>query len=145
MFRHRTLIAATAAACALGSGAAAFAADGAPAPSRVTVTPAPTLKAGDMPPGDVPGVRAIRRGKPIPAGYVLVGQTVAATRGATAAGAYLRFRCPDAKRLRSFVASGRVGFVADRTYAGHRETFVGSFPPFGKDTQVSGTLYAVCR
>jgi hypothetical protein len=145
MFPHRTLIAAIAVACAMGTGAVALAAGGTQSPTRLSVTPATTLTAGDMPPGDVPGVRAIRRGTPIPAGYVLVGQTVDATRGAKAAGAFLRFACPGTKRLRSFVASGRVGFVADRPYVNHRQTFVGSFPPFGKETEVSGTLWAVCR
>jgi hypothetical protein len=112
----------------------------------VTVTPVTTLHAGDKAPGDAPGVKAIRRGKTIPAGYELPGQKVDITRGSKAAGASLRFQCPGHKRLRSFLTTGHAGFEADRAYVDHRATFVSSFPGFaGGATHVSGIVYAVCR
>ncbi len=109
MLHHRTLIAVLAVCCALAASAVAGAAGDSATPTQVSVTQVATLKAGDTAPGDVPGVRAIRRGRAIPAGYELIGQKVDVTRGAKAAGAYLRFQCPGTKRLRSFVATGRVG------------------------------------
>jgi len=51
----------------------------------------------------------IREGKPIPRGYVLVGQQVDIQRGAKTAGAALRFTCPGAKRLMTFGTTGDAG------------------------------------
>jgi hypothetical protein len=61
-------------------------------------------------------VSAVRRGKPIPPGYVLVGRKIDIKRGKSAAGAGLRYHCPDGMRLRTF-----------------------------GESQSSGTLYAVGR
>jgi hypothetical protein len=132
-------IAALAATAVLGiSGIAAAAAEG---PTEVTVEPAPTLTAADKAPFDAAGVRAIRRGKPIPAGYVLIGQKVTIKRGKIPAGATLFFKCPGSKRLKTFGTIGRAGFVANRDYVDHRQTYVSSYS--GRDT--TGTIYAVCR
>ena len=90
------------------------------------------------------GVKAIRRGKPIPAGYVLVGQKVEVQRGAETAGAALRFTCPDGKRLKTFGVTGQAGCLASQNYEDHRTTNVMSFPP-PHQQQASGTVYAVCR
>jgi hypothetical protein len=145
MFRHRRTIAALSAACLTAGAGAAIAAEGA-APTQVTVTPVASLQRGDTAPGDVAGVKAIRRGKPIPSGYELVGQRVDVERGAKVAGAYLRFQCPGAKRLRSFLVTGSAGFIAERSYVGHKTTFVGSFPGFADGaTHRAGVVYAVCR
>ena len=146
MFNRTRLIAAIGCAAALGGSGVAMAADG---PTQVAVSDAPTLSAGTTAPFDAPGVRSIRRGKPIPRGYVLVGQTVEVTRGtrggnAGRAGAALVFRCPGTKRLRTFGVVGNAGFTATRNYAGHRETRVFSFAPPTLD-HATGTLYAVCR
>lgn len=132
-------IAALAATVAIGvTGIAAAASDG---PTQVTVEPAVTLNAGDRAPFDVPGVKAIRRGKPIPASYVLIGQQVTIKRGKLPAGAALFFKCPDGKRLKSFATTGKAGFSANQAYVDHRQTYVSSFS--GRDA--TGIVYAVCR
>jgi hypothetical protein len=142
MIKHRRLIATLSCVTALGAAGAAVAADGA---TDIKVTAAPTLTAGQRAPFDAPGVRSIRRGKPIPAGYRLIGQQVDITRGAKSAGAALTFRCPQGKRLRTFGLVGNAGFSAvSRNYPGHRQTTIVSFAPPTLDHAV-GTVYAVCR
>jgi hypothetical protein len=141
MIKHRRLIATLGCVTALGAAGAAVAADGA---TEIKVSAAPTLSAGTQAPFDAPGVRAIRRGKPIPAGYQLIGQQVDITRGAKTAGAALIFRCPQAKTLRTFGLVGNAGFVAPTNYVRHRQTMVFSFAP-PKLQHATGTVYAVCR
>ena len=144
---HRTrLIAALGCTAALAGSGVAAAADG---PTRISVGDAATLKAGQKAPFDAPGVKAVRRGKAIPSGYVLVGQTVEVTRGARggnakSAGAALTFRCPGTKTLRTFGVVGNAGFSAPRDYVRHRQTQVFSFAPPTLE-HATGTLYAVCR
>jgi hypothetical protein len=141
VLNHRKAIATLTCLAALGGSGVALAADG---PTQVTVQDAPTLRAGQTAPFDAPGVRAIRRGKAIPSGYVLVGQQVAIQRGTRNAGAALFFKCPDAKRLQTFGVIGDAGFSAPRDYVDHRQTQILSFGPPTKQ-QSSGTVYAVCR
>ena len=142
MIKHRRLIATLGCLAALGGAGVAVAADGA---TDIKVTAAPTLSAGQTAPFDAAGVKAVRRGKPIPVGYVLVGQTVDIQRGAKSAGAALTFRCPGAKTLRTFGVVGNAGFSAvDRNYPGHRQTAVMSFAP-PRLAHATGTVYAVCR
>jgi hypothetical protein len=149
--RTTTLVASALAAAALGAGGTALAATSADdsKPTTVAVSPAPTLNAGTIAPFDAPGVKAIRRGKAIPAGYVLVGYRIQIHRGTKMAGAALRFACPDGKRLRSFGIIGRAGFLADREYVDHKVTWVSSTPgmnsPDGPLTDADGSLYAICR
>jgi hypothetical protein len=144
MTTHRRLAAALgclAAVAAAGTGAA-VAADGA---TQIEVRAAPTLGPGQTAPFDAAGVKAIRRGKPIPAGYRLIGRQVDITRGASAAGAALTFRCPQGKTLRTFGTIGNAGFTAtSRTYPGHRQTTIVSFAP-PQLQRATGTVYAVCR
>ena len=142
MIKHRRLVATLGCLAAVGGAGVAVAADGA---TDIKVTAAPTLSAGQTAPFDAAGVKAVRRGKPIPAGYVLVGQTVDIQRGAKSAGAALTFRCPGSKTLRTFGVVGNAGFTAvDRNYPGHRQTAVMSFPP-PRVAHSTGTVYAVCR
>ena len=147
MIKHHRLIATLGCVTALGAvGAAgvAVAADGA---TDIKVSAAPTLTAGQQAPFDAPGVRTIRRGKPIPSGYRLIGQQVDITRGTSArnAGAALTFRCPVGKTLRTFGTVGNAGFTAaNRDYPGHRQTTIFSFAPPTLD-HATGTIYAVCR
>jgi hypothetical protein len=139
---HRTLTAAALAAIAGFAGpTSALAQDG---PTSVTVQPQTRLVAGQTAPFDAPGVRGIRRGRAIPAGYVLVGQRVTIVRGRNLAGAALSFRCPGGKRLKTFGVVGRAGFSATRNYLNRRQTIVVSLPS-GRDTRSTGTIYAVCR
>lgn len=142
---HTKLLALSAALAAGATGTVATAAAQTTQPAlphgatAATVTPVASLHAGQTAPFDVPGVKAIRRGKAIPAGYVLPGRHVT-TQGSSSAGASILFRCPDHKRLRSFATQGSAGFVAYRDYVGKRATVVDSFRSGG-----DGTIYAVCR
>ena len=144
MIKHRRLIAilsGLAAVAAAGTGAA-IAADGA---TQIQVQAVATLGPGQTAPFDAPGVKAIRRGKPIPSGYRLIGQQVDITRGAKNAGAALTFRCPAGKTLRRFGVVGDAGFTAtSRNYPGHRQTTIVSFAP-PQLQHPTGTVYALCR
>jgi len=146
MITRTRLVATIGCLAALGGSGVALAADG---PTQIAVTDAPSLRAGRTAPFDAPGLRSIRRGRPIPRGYVLVGQTVDVTRGtrggdAKSAGAALTFRCPGTKTLRTFGVVGNAGFAASTDYVRHRQTRVFSFAPPTLD-HATGTLYAVCR
>jgi hypothetical protein len=142
--RTRSIAAALTAVAALGAGGTALAQTAGQEPTTVTVTPVTALKAGDTSPFDVAGVKAIRRGKTIPAGYVLPGYRVQIEKGAKTAGAALRFSCPGAKRLQSFAIKGQAGFSSDGRYVGHRDALVSSFPS-GRWDAPDGIVYAVCR
>ena len=141
MIKHRRLIATLGCLAAVGAAGTAVAADGA---AVIKVQAAPTLGPGQAAPFDAPGVRAIRRGKPIPSGYRLIGQQVDIQRGAQTAGAALLFRCPHGKTLRTFGVVGNAGFSAPRDYARHRQTTIVSFAPPTLD-HATATVYAVCR
>jgi hypothetical protein len=146
MSKRTRLIATIGCVTALGGAGVAMAADG---PTQIAVSDAPAITAGQTAPFDAAGVRSIRRGKPIPRGYVLVGQTVEVTRGtrggnAKSAGAALSFKCPGTKTLRTFGVVGNAGFTAPTDYVRHRQTRVFSFAPPTLD-HATGTLYAVCR
>lgn len=152
LLSRKTAFAAAIATAALGAGGTALAQTQSTTstPTSIEVSPAPPLAAGTTAPFDAPGVKAIRRGKPIPAGYVLVGYRVQVHRGTKMAGAALRFQCPDHKRLRSFGITGHAGFAADRDYVGHNVTWVMSTPGMrdasGKALDsADGNLYAICR
>ncbi len=136
----KKLLATAAVALAAAASGTAVAATG---PTTITVERVASLNAGDTAPFDVPGVKAIRRGKPIPAGYVLPGQKVTYERGRYAAGATLHFVCPSGKRLQSFATTGDAGFGAPQSYVHHVSALVESFPHLLGTS--SGTVYAVCR
>lgn len=126
-----------AAVCATVAGTAA-AVDG----DTVATVGAPTqLVAGDRAPFDAPGVRSIRRGDPIPSGYVIVGRAVSVTPGRGKAGAVVRLTCPRGKTLST--VAGDLSFVLDDDYPGRRATNVASYG--GRSGDPSGTAYAVCR
>jgi hypothetical protein len=135
------LVTAVAVAGVLVAGGVSIAASG---DTQITVSPSATLMPGTTSPFDAAGVKAIRRGKPIPSGYRLVGIKVTTTRGIASAGAALFFRCPAGKRLRTFGETGDVLAAADRPYVGHRQTWVRT-DPGTKGTSISGIAYAVCR
>jgi len=142
MSHRRNLTSAVAITSLLACAGAALAADTS-TPTQITVTPVASLQAGDTSPGDVPGVKAIRRNKVIPAGYVMIGQQVDVHRGSKTAGASLLFSCPGSKRLRSFLSTGEVGFQSDGRYANRHQAFISTFRSERHD--ISGILYAVCR
>lgn len=110
----------------------------------ISVTRGSSFIPGEPSPGDAPGVKAIRAGKAIPAGYRIIGQRVTNKRGTLGAAAALYFRCPDAKRLKTFMTTGDVGFSSTSNYVDHRQTWVRTSP--GKKGQTTaGNVYAVCR
>jgi hypothetical protein len=144
MTKHRRIAAAIGCLAVVGAAGtgAAVAADGA---TQIQVQAAAALGPGQTAPFDAPGVKAIRRGKPIPSGYRLIGQQVDITRGAHSAGAALTFRCPQGKTLRTFGVIGNAGFSAtSRNYPGRRQTTIVSFAP-PQLQHATGTVYAVCR
>jgi hypothetical protein len=146
MFARKPLltIAAVAAGAVAGTAGAAIA-QNAPAPTTIEVQAATQLSAGATAPFDAPGVRAIRRGRAIPAGYVLVGRRVTINTGAQEAWAAARFTCPSGKVLRTFGISGRVGAQpGGAEYVGRRTFMVIMDAPRGPGTK-TGTVYAVCR
>jgi len=137
MSRSR-LVAALATCAVVAGGTGTALAQGEGESITVTVGPRIVLTPGDTAPGSAPGVRAIRRGKPIPRGYRLVGREVSGVRGGV--GAAIRFTCPGSKRLKSFVTTGQAGFQATRDYENRRSTIIVSLGGRG-----DGTVYAVCR
>jgi hypothetical protein len=135
-----TTIAATAAA-SLALAAGAGAGDGA---TTVTVDPATKLAAGATAPFDAAGVKAIRNGKAIPEGYVLVGRHVTVQRGTEVAGAYVRIACPAGKRLRTMGATGSVTPQIGQDYLNKTAAWFGvGFS--GRTEAPDGTIYGVCR
>ena len=142
MSRTRSTAVLTALAVAAAAGSAVAAATD--TPTTVTVGSTTQLVAGDRAPFDAPGVSAIRAGRPIPAGYVLLGRKVEVDRGTNVAGAAMHVFCPGAKRLRTFGVTGGAGFQSTSDYVGRRSTVIVSLPS-GRVQHSSGTIYAVCR
>ena len=142
--KHFATLAVAAAVAATGATAAvAAAADG---DAQITVGPQVTLRAGEPAPFDAAGVRAVRRGKPIPQGYVLVGRRVTVDRGAVGSvGAAFKLSCPGGKRARTLGATGQNGpsLIGDR-YVGHRDVRVAVWSP-PRAPQSTGMSYVVCR
>lgn len=111
--------------------------------TSVTVGAPKPLSAGAKAPFDAAGVKAVRRGKAIPAGYVLVGRSVVVEAGTGAAGAAVRLTCPTGKVLRTLGATGDAGLQIERPYVGRQSTNVTSFGRRGGNA--TGVLYGVCR
>lgn len=119
--------------------------------SQVTVSSrAVVAAAGQTSPVDVGGVRAVRAGKPIPAGYVLVGRHVKFVRGSEAAYGALHMTCPAGKTLRGLARQGQVGPQVYRgtNYSGKRSVdvivdFNANKTPVGATAE--GDVLALCR
>jgi hypothetical protein len=148
--RIRILIALTVVgAVAAAAGTALAASQG--TDSQVTISPRTVVaSAGQTSPVDVGGVRAVRAGKPIPSGYVLVGRHVKFTRGTEVGYGALTMRCPAGKTLRGLALQGQVGpqVVRDTGYPGKRSVFVivdynTRITPVGGTAE--GTVLALCR
>lgn len=143
---RKSILTAAAATAALATGATAIAQESA-TPTQVTVGSATQLVAGQTAPFDAAGVRAVRRGKPIPSGYVLVGREVSITYGDQIAWGAGRLTCPAGKTLRTMGLTGQVGpQPGSADYVGRRSwpvIFTGPSAP--KGTTVTGTAWGVCR
>jgi hypothetical protein len=151
MFSSPRILTSLVAAGALAAGGAATAVAADPgADTQISISSRTTVaSAGQKSPVDVGGVRAVRGGRDIPAGYVLIGRHVKITRGTQAAYGALTMRCPAGKRLRGLANQGKVGFsVIGRGYVGKRfvdvlATFNANLTPAGQT--VEGTILAACR
>jgi hypothetical protein len=148
--RIRILIAlAVVGAVAAGAGTALAASQG--TDSQVTISPRTVVaSAGQTSPVDVGGVRAVRAGKPIPSGYVLVGRHVKFVRGTEAGYGALTMRCPAGKTLRGLARQGNIGpqVYRDVNYPGKRSVnvivdFDANHTPVGGTAE--GTVLALCR
>jgi hypothetical protein len=148
--RIRTLLAlAVVGVVAAAAGTALAASQG--TDSQVTISPrAVVASAGQTSPVDVGGVRAVRAGKPIPTGYVLVGRHVKFTRGTEVGYGALTMRCPSGTTLRGLARQGQVGpqVVRDTRYPGKRSvdlivTYDVNRTPIGGTAE--GTVLALCR
>ena len=119
--------------------------------SQITISPRTVVaSAGQTSPVDVGGVRAVRAGKPIPSGYVLVGRHVKFTRGTEVGYGALTMRCPSGKTLRGLARQGQVGpqVVRDTHYPRKRSvdlivTYDANRTPVGGTAE--GTVLALCR
>ena len=119
--------------------------------SQVTISPRTVVaSAGQTSPVDVGGVRAVRAGKPIPSGYVLVGRHVKFVRGTEVGYGALTMRCPSGKTLRGLARQGQIGpqVYRDVHYPGKRSVNV-IVDYDAKHTPVGGTaegaVLALCR
>jgi hypothetical protein len=115
------IAAAAAAVVAVAVTGSVIAADGA---TDISVTKGSSFIPGEPSPSDAPGVTAIRAGKAIPAGYRITGQRVTNKRATLGAAAAPYFRCPGAKRLKTFMMTGDVGFSSTSNYVDHRQTWL---------------------
>jgi hypothetical protein len=119
--------------------------------SQVTISSRTVVaSAGQTSPVDVGGVRAVRAGKPIPAGYVLVGRHVKFVRGTEAGYGALTMRCPAGTTLRGLARQGQIGpqVVRDTHYPGKRSVdlvvdFDANHTPVGGTAE--GTVLALCH
>ena len=136
-------VAGTALAIALGGASVAAAAGG---DAQITVGAPTTLHAGQTAPFDAAGVKAVRRGQPIPAGYALVGRTVTIDRGTSGStGAVFSLSCPSGKTARTLGFTGQDGpELIGSSYVGHRSVRVAVWGP-PDHVQSHGTSYVVCR
>lgn len=131
------------AASVLSAGAitTAGAADG---DSTITIGAQKVTAAGQTSPFDAGGVRAVRRGKAIPSGYLLVGRKLTIEPGANAAGAIVRLTCPAGKTLRTYGQTGTAGgSKAEGDYVGDRRGEILAFGLANKTVQA--TYYGVCH
>ena len=151
MFTSPRLIATIAAVGALAAAGTAVAQQGQPVDSQVTVASRTVVAApGQTSPVDVGGVPAVRRGKPVPSGYRLIGRKVTFVRGTEVAYGWITMRCPTGKTLRGLASQGGAGFAVQgrSSYVGKPSVNLLAFFNANRTAvgqTVSGTLLAACR
>ena len=128
-----------------GSAVAAQAAD-----TTISVSPRVLIAAPDASPVDFPGVSKVRKGKPLPRGWVVVRRDVRIRRGGEPAFAALRMTCPAHRTWRSGASSGEIGAsVLDRNpRADKRSVLVmATFPAreISAGETAAGSVLALCR
>jgi len=154
---HTLLVAAVA---SLLTGVAVAGAQSGPGDTSVSVSPPVLLSNPARSPADFGGVSAVRRGKPIPKGYVAVGHRVTVTAGSRKVYPAFTIACPRGKTLRTFANMpgskvvvqivGPSPIVRERAfdYVGKpRWAVLGDYQLDGKapGTTFSGMIYGLCR
>lgn len=137
-----------AAAVALALAGTALAAS--EAVTTIDVSPRVHTAAPDESPADFPGVTRIRRGEPLPRGWIVVSRDVRIVRGDEAAYGALRMTCPKRRTWRSGTSRGDIAAsVLDRNArTGKRSVLVMatfSTAEIAVGELASGTVYALCR
>ena len=143
--KHFARIALSAVVLAGAAAGTAAAAEG-DGDAQITVGPQVTMSAGETAPFDAAGVRAVRRGSPIPDGYVLVGRRVTIDRGTSGSvGAVFKLSCPSGKTARTLGLTGENGpsLLGDR-YVGRRDVRIAVWSP-PRSPRSTGMSYVVCR
>jgi hypothetical protein len=146
MNKHSTRLLAVTIAAAIGAaGAAAGTAHAATGDAQISIGPMTSLHAGQTAPFDAAGVKAVRRGKPIPKGYTLVGRTVTVDRGTSGTvGAAFTLTCPSGTKARTIGSTGQNGPDVIGNYINHkRASLVVWTPP--ETPKSTGTSYVVCK
>lgn len=119
--------------------------------TRITVGPHTILSHPTKSPVDAHGIRgAIRRGKPIPSGYRIVGRAVSITLGAEDASTIIDLTCPRGTTHRGVETEPltQINYtVVGNTYrdSDRRRVTVIVRSLRGRDRTASGTVYLVCR
>ena len=142
----RRLLCAVAVAAALAALASTIALAAVGPDTTATVSSKTILAAPSVSPVDAPGVRAVRAGKPLPAGYALIGHRVTITRGAEAAWVAMRLACPAGKHTRTLAMKGDIGPQLVGRYHSTYVSVIGDYASAVKRGQtVTGTIYLLCR
>ena len=118
------------------------------ADTTIVVSPREQLAARAVSPVDFPGISVVRKGQPLPRGWVVVRRDVTITRGAEVASGAFRMTCPKRRTWRSGTASGDIlASVLDRSSRKRSVLVLASFP--ARDVQTgetaAGTVFALCR
>jgi len=128
-----------------GSADAAQAAD-----TAIHVSPRVQITAPADSPADFPGVSRVRRGEPLPRGWVVVRRDVRITRGGEVAFAALRMTCPQGRTWRSGRATGEIGAsVLERNPRSGKRSVLVMATFTTRDVRMgetaTGSVLALCR
>jgi len=117
--------------------------------TTIAVSPRVTTIAPAVSPADFAGVSKVRKGRPLPRGWVVVGRDVRITRGGEVAHAALRMTCPKGTTWRSGASTGDIGAgVLDRSARGKRSLLViatFSASDVRRGETAAGSVLALCR
>jgi hypothetical protein len=138
-----------AAACGVAALAVAAPALAAQTPdTTITVSPREQVAAPAVSPIDFPGISIVRKGKPLPRGWVVVTREVKITRGGEVASGAFRMTCPKSRTWRSGTASGDIlASVLDRSPRKRSVLVLATFAAreVAVGETAAGTVLALCR
>ena len=114
--------------------------------TMITVSPREQLAARAVSPVDFPGISVVRKGEPLPRGWVVVRRDVRIKRGAEVASGAFRMTCPKDKKWASGTASDDIlASVLDRSPRKRSVLVLATFP--ASEVKVgetaAGTVYAL--